>query len=372
MEVMGLHVPGAAFTNPGTDLRLALTKAAVRQAVKISGVGDEYIPVANVISEKAIVNAVVGLMATGGSTNHTLHIPAIARAAGIIIDWDDFSSLSKITPLLTRIYPNGPADVNHFHAAGGMSYLMRELLSAGLLHADVKTITGQDLWAYAQEPVLDDDNEVVWRDAPAKSGNDDILRPAIRPFSEDGGLQLLSGPLGRGVIKVSAVDDAHQIVKAPARVFDSQEAMLAAFKSGDLKEDTVVVVRFQGPRANGMPELHKLTPPLGVLQDQGVKVALVTDGRMSGASGKVPAAIHVGPEAIMGGPLARVRDGDMITLNAKTGELLIDVPDEIFAAREPAVLRVNKHVLGGGRDLFSAFRANCTSAETGGCGWDDI
>lgn len=368
MEVMGLHMPGAAFVNPGTPLRDALTRAATRRAKDISGLSDHYTPIADVVSEKSIVNAVVGLMATGGSTNHTLHIPAIARAAGIIIDWDDFAQISKVTPLLTRIYPNGSADVNHFHAAGGMGYLMRELLSAGLLHADVKTVGGSDLWAYVNEPALDS-GDVIWRDAPSESSDKNILRPASEPFSSDGGLQLLEGPLGRGVIKVSAVSSEHHVVAAPARVFDDQDAMIAAFKSGEIEDDTVVVVRFQGPRANGMPELHKLTPPLGVLQDKGVKVALVTDGRMSGASGKVPAAIHVGPEAILGGPLSKVKDGDVITLNAKTGELLIDVPPDEFEQREPVKHIANKKVLGGGRDLFAVFRAGCSSAETGGAGW---
>ena len=370
MEVMGLHLPGAAFVNPGTELRKALTETATQRAVDITALGDNYLPIADVINEKSIVNAVVGLMTTGGSTNHTIHIPAMAKAAGIIVDWDDFAELSKITPSLTRIYPNGAADVNHFHAAGGMGYLIRELLQNGLMHSDVKTISGGDLYDYAQEPFLNEENQIAWREAPLKSGDKDILRPVSNPFKSDGGLQLLSGPLGRGVIKISAVDEKHWFVKAPARVFDSQDAMLAAFNSGEMKSDMVVVIRFQGPQANGMPELHKLTPPLGVMQDQGYKVALVTDGRMSGASGKVPAAIHVGPEAILGGPLSRVRDGDILTLNAKTGELLIDVDPALFAARKPARRTSNKHVLGGGRDLFAGFRSACTSAETGGYSWN--
>jgi len=370
MEVMGLHLPGAAFINPGTELRKALTVSATRRAVDITALGDNYLPIADIIDEKSIVNAVIGLMTTGGSTNHTIHIPAIAKAAGIIVDWDDFSELSKVTPSLTRIYPNGSADVNHFHAAGGMGYLMRELLDNGFMHADVKTVMGGDLYDYTQEPFLKDKGQIDWRDAPKESGDKDILRPASSPFRPDGGLQLLSGPLGRGVIKVSAVKEEHWHVKAPARVFDSQDAMLAAFNAGDMKSDMIVVIRFQGPQANGMPELHKLTPPLGVMQDQGYKVALVTDGRMSGASGKVPAAIHVGPEAILGGPLARVQDGDMLTLNAKTGELLIDIEADIFAARKPARFTPNKHVLGGGRDLFAGFRSACTSAETGGSSWN--
>lgn len=307
-------------------------------------------------------------MATGGSTNHTIHIPAIANAAGIDVNWDDFADISSVTPLLTRIYPNGSADVNHFHAAGGMGFVIRELLSAGILHADIKTVAGGDLWSYAQEPVLKNE-ELIWHDAPDKSGNDDIVRTADKPFSADGGMRLLSGPLGRGVIKTSAVDEAQRFIKAPARVFDGQDAMLTAFKNGELNQDTVVVVRFQGPQANGMPELHKLTPSLGVLQDQGFKVALVTDGRMSGASGKVPAAIHVGPEALAGGPLARVQDGDVITLDAEKGELLIDVLPEDFQAREPAIYKPNKKVLGAGRDLFAGFRQACSSAETGGMSW---
>ena len=368
MEVMGLHLPGAAFVNPATGLRQAVTEAAAQRAAAITALGDEYIPISEVVTEKGIVNAIVGLMATGGSTNHTIHVPAIANAAGIDVNWDDFADISSVTPLLTRIYPNGSADVNHFHAAGGMGFVIRELLSAGILHADIKTVAGGDLWSYAQEPVLKNE-ELIWRDAPDKSGNDDIVRTADKPFSADGGMRLLSGPLGRGVIKTSAVDEAQRFIKAPARVFDGQDAMLTAFKNGELNQDTVVVVRFQGPQANGMPELHKLTPSLGVLQDQGFKVALVTDGRMSGASGKVPAAIHVGPEALAGGPLARVQDGDVITLDAEKGDLLIDVLPEDFQAREPAIYKPNKKVLGAGRDLFAGFRQACSSAETGGMSW---
>ena len=368
MEVMGLHLPGAAFVNPATGLRQAVTEAAAQRAAAITALGDEYIPISEVVTEKGIVNAIVGLMATGGSTNHTIHIPAIANAAGIDVNWDDFADISSVTPLLTRIYPNGSADVNHFHAAGGMGFVIRELLSAGILHADIKTVAGGDLWSYAQEPVLKNE-ELIWHDAPDKSGNDDIVRTADKPFSADGGMRLLSGPLGRGVIKTSAVDEAQRFIKAPARVFDGQDAMLTAFKNGELNQDTVVVVRFQGPQANGMPELHKLTPSLGVLQDQGFKVALVTDGRMSGASGKVPAAIHVGPEALAGGPLARVQDGDVITLDAEKGDLLIDVLPEDFQAREPAIYKPNKKVLGAGRDLFAGFRQACSSAETGGMSW---
>ena len=368
MEVMGLHLPGAAFINPGTNFRNALTAKAATQATKITALGDNYIPVAEVITEKAIVNAVVGLMATGGSTNHTIHIPAIAKAAGIEINWDDFAELSKVTPLLTRIYPNGSSDVNHFHAAGGMGFLIKELLKAGLLHADVKTVMGRNLWAYAEEPMFEDEN-IAWRAAPEKSGDEAVLGTISKPFSSEGGLRLVSGPLGRGVAKVSAVAKDNRLVKAPARVFDHQDEMLDAFSAGELNKDFVAVVRFQGPQANGMPELHKLTPSLGVLQDKGYKVALVTDGRMSGASGKVPTAMHVGPEAMAGGPLARVHDGDIITVDLENGKLTIDVPKDEFKKRDPAILRRNKTILGGGRDLFSSFRKNCSTAETGGTSW---
>ena len=368
MEVMGLHLPGAAFINPGTNFRNALTAKAATQATKITALGDNYIPAAEVITEKAIVNAVVGLMATGGSTNHTIHIPAIAKAAGIEVNWDDFAELSKVTPLLTRIYPNGSSDVNHFHAAGGMGFLIKELLKAGLLHADVKTVMGRNLWAYAEEPMFEDEN-IAWRAAPEKSGDEAVLGTISKPFSSEGGLRLVSGPLGRGVAKVSAVAKDNRLVKAPARVFDHQDEILDAFSAGELNKDFVAVVRFQGPQANGMPELHKLTPSLGVLQDKGYKVALVTDGRMSGASGKVPTAMHVGPEAMAGGPLARVHDGDIITVDLENGKLTIDVPKDEFKKRDPAILRRNKTILGGGRDLFSSFRKNCSTAETGGTSW---
>lgn len=365
MEVMGLHLPGAAFENPGTDLRKALTEAAAKRATEITVLGDHYTPIGEMIDEKSIVNAIVGLMATGGSTNHTLHIPAMARAAGIQVTWNDFDELSSITPSLTRIYPNGSADVNHFHAAGGMGFLIRELLDAGLLYDDVKTVMGQGLYAHSQEPVLKD-GEVAWRNAPERSLDENIIRPASRPFHDDGGLRVLEGPLGRGVIKVSAVQASHHTVTAPAMVFDSQEQMLAAFKAGELEKDFVAVVRFQGPRANGMPELHKLTPSLGVLQDRGFKIALITDGRMSGASGKVPAAIHMSPEAAAGGPLSRVQDGDVITLDATTGALTIDVPEAVLVSRIPAEKPQSNAPLDFGRNLFSMFRNQCSSAETGG------
>ena len=364
MEVMGLHLPGSAFINPGTPLREAMTKETVKQAAAITSLGESYTPIADVVSEKTMVNAIVGLMATGGSTNHALHIPAIAKAAGIIVNWDDFDAISKITPLLTRIYPNGNADVNHFHAAGGMGYLIRELLDAGLMHEDVTTVMGVGLRAHVKEAQLSG-TALTWQDTPKDSLDMNILTTASKPFSKDGGMIVLSGPLGRGVIKTSAVKDKHHKVTAPAIVFNNQDAMLKAFKAGELEKDAVIIVRFQGPSANGMPELHKLTPSLGVLQDKGFNVALVTDGRMSGASGKVPAAIHIAPEAAQGGGLARVQDGDVVTLNAVTGELLIDVDPETFAARPLAAFKPNQSRIGFGRDLFGAFRQGCSSAETG-------
>jgi len=365
MEVMGLHLPGAAFVNPNTPLRDALTAAAAKRIAALTTLGDSYTPIAAIVDERAIVNAIVGLHATGGSTNHTIHLIAMARAAGIVIDWDDFSELSAVVPLLARIYPNGKADVNHFHAAGGMGYLIRELLGAGLLHGDVQTVAGPGLAAYAQEPFLDADGKLVWRDAPAVSGDDSVLRPVSNPFSPDGGLRRLTGNLGRSVIKVSAVKPEHRIVEAPALVFDSQEAVQAAFKRGDLRRDFVAVVRYQGPRANGMPELHKLTPPLAVLQDEGFHVALVTDGRMSGASGKVPAAIHVSPECLAGGALDKVRDGDLIRLDAEAGtlEALVDAAE--WAARLPATADLSGNESGMGRELFASARAMVSTAETG-------
>jgi len=364
MEVLGLHLPGAAFVNPGTPLRDALTAAAAGRLAGITRLGNEYLPLARVVDERAIVNAMVGLLATGGSTNHTIHLVAIAAAAGIQIDWNDFDDLSAVVPLLTRIYPNGSADVNHFHAAGGMGYLIRELLDAGLMHEDVTTVMGRGLRAYAQEPWLED-GRLSWRDAPAASLDSEVLRPSADPFSADGGLRLLTGNLGRAVIKVSAVKPQHRVVEAPARVFDSQEALIAAFKRDELNCDFVAVIRFQGPRANGMPELHRLTPTLGVLQDAGHQVALVTDGRMSGASGKVPAAIHVTPECTVGGPLAKVRDGDLIRLDAVAGTLQALVAETEWAGREIAStdLAANQH--GCGRELFANFRAAAGGAEQG-------
>jgi phosphogluconate dehydratase len=321
------------------------------------------------LDERSMVNAVVGLLATGGSTNHTLHLVAIARAAGILIDWDDFSDLSDVVPLLARIYPNGGADVNHFHAAGGMGFLINELLTAGLMHGDVQTISGPGLRASAREPWLSPAG-LAWRDAPAASGDTTVLRPAADPFSPEGGLKLLRGNLGRSVIKVSAVGAHHRLVEAPARVFDSQEAVLESFQRGELARDVVVVVRFQGPRANGMPELHGLTPALASLQGKGHRVALVTDGRMSGASGTVPAAIHLTPEVVSGGPLGKVRDGDLIRLDSVKGTLEALVSEETWSRRPAATADLTANAFGMGRELFRAFRASAAPAEQGGgiCG----
>ncbi|MHB1815957.1 MAG: phosphogluconate dehydratase, partial [Steroidobacteraceae bacterium] len=365
MEVMGLHLPGSAFVPPNTPLRDALTAAAARRAARITALGEEYIPLARVLDERSIVNAVVGLLATGGSTNHTLHIVAIAKAAGMIIDWDDFDALSEVVPLLARIYPNGGADVNHFHAAGGMGFLVRELLQAGLVHGDVQTVAGVGLEHYAQEPWLSGEG-LAWREAPANSADREVLRRASDPFSADGGLKLLRGNLGRSVIKVSAVRPEHRSVEAPARVFHSQDEVIHAFKQGELSRDVVVVVRFQGPRANGMPELHGLTPALTSLQNKGHRVGLVTDGRMSGASGVVPAAIHLTPEAACGGPIGKLRDGDLIHLDSRAGVLEARVSEWEWNRRENVAgdLAANGH--GFGRELFALFRAHAASAEHGG------
>jgi phosphogluconate dehydratase len=364
MEIMGLHMPGTAFVNPYTPLRDALTAAAAQRAAKITALGDDYRPIGELVDERTIVNGIIGLHATGGSTNHTIHLIAMARAAGILINWDDFSDLSAVIPLLAKVYPNGKADVNHFHAAGGMAFLIRELLDAGLLHEDVRTVVGDSLRHYTEEPALID-GKLIWRPTAADSLDASVLRPAREPFSPDGGLRLLKGNLGRAVIKVSAVKPEHRVVEAPALVFDSQEAVQAAFKSGALKRDFIAVVRFQGPRANGMPELHKLTPALGVLQDEGFHVALVTDGRMSGASGKVPAAIHVTPEVLSGGPLGLVRDGDLLRLNAETGELAALVPAEEWAQREQATADLADNQFGMGRELFFNARNHAAGAEQG-------
>ncbi|RJG06574.1 phosphogluconate dehydratase [Noviherbaspirillum cavernae] len=364
MEAMGLHLPGAAFITPNTPLRDALTHEAARHAVRISAEGGQYTPVGHVVDEKAIVNAIAALLATGGSTNHTLHLVAIAKAAGIVIDWDDFNALSAVVPLLARIYPNGEADVNHFHAAGGAGFVIRELLKIGAMHDDVMTVLGRGLHAHCVEPFLDGES-VVWKSLPEASGDENVLRTADAPFSRDGGLKLLTGNLGRAVIKISAVKPQHRLVEAPAIVFDSQEAFLQAFKQGDLDRDFVAVVRYQGPRANGMPELHSLTPELGVLQDAGRHVALVTDGRMSGASGKVPAAIHVSPEVLAGGPLGRVRTGDMIRLDAEAGVLEALVPVTEWESRRMEAADLSANHVGMGRELFAMFRASVSAAEEG-------
>ena len=363
MEVMGLHIPGSAFINPGTKLRTELTRAAVHRLSKIGWDGDDYRPLGLCVDEKAIVNACVGLLATGGSTNHALHIPAIARAAGIMIDWEDLDQLSSAVPLIARVYPNGSGDVNHFHAAGGMGYVIRELIHAGLLHRDIMTVAGNDLADYGREPMLEDDR-LVWRDAPAVTADDTMLRPPSAPFSPDGGMRLVTGNLGRATFKTSAVDPARWTIEAPVRVFHDQNDALAAFKAGELERDVIVVIRFQGPVANGMPELHKLTPPLGVLQDKGFNVALVTDGRMSGASGKVPAAIHLSPEGARGGAIAKLQDGDIVRLCANTGTLSVLVDADIWAARAPAPTPA-RHI-GTGRELFALMQAGADEAEKGG------
>ena len=366
MEVLGLHLPGSSFVNPGTPLREALTRAAAGRATELTRQGGEPTPIGEVVDEKAVVNACVALLASGGSTNHTIHLVAIARAAGITLTWDDLSELSAVVPLLCRIYPNGEADVNHFHAAGGIAFLVHTLLSAGLLHDDVRTIAGHGLWRYTREPVLHGD-DLTWEEGPKRSLDHSVLRPATEPFQADGGVRVLRGPLGRSVVKTSAVKAEHRLVTAPAVVFDDQHDFLDAFGSGALDgRDLVAVIRYQGPAANGMPELHKLTPALGVLQDRGQRVAIVTDGRMSGASGKVPAAIHVTPEAALGGPLARVQDGDLITVDADAGLLDLHVDHDAFV-RRPATGRAPQGAewAGTGRELFAAFRATVGSAETG-------
>lgn len=368
MEIMGLHLPGAAFVTPNTPLRDLLTAAAAKRAVEISSLGGQYIPLAQVVDEKCIVNALVGLLATGGSTNHTLHLVAIAKAAGIVIDWDDFDQLSAVVPLLTRIYPNGEADVNHFHAAGGCGFVIRELLDAGLLHEDVTTIMGQGLRAHCQEAqqlVGEEGDQVGWQPSVATSADTSVLRGAAEPFAKDGGMRLVAGNLGRAIMKISAVKPEHRVVEAPAIVFDSQEAFLQAYKAGQLQRNFVAVVRFQGPRANGMPELHSLTPALSNLQDAGFKVALVTDGRMSGASGKVPAAIHVSPEVLAGGALGLVRDGDILRVDGESGQLQALVDDAEWAARAQAQGDLQSNQFGMGRELFAIFRNHVSTAEEG-------
>lgn len=369
MELMGLHIPGAAFVNPGTPLRDALTIAATQRAAAITGLGDDYRPIGRLVDERAIVNAMVGLTATGGSTNHFIHLPAVARAAGIEIGWDDFAQISAVTPLLARMYPNGAADVNQFHNAGGVAFLTRELLELGLLHADIPTIVAEGLSAYAREPWLDA-GALGWRDVDAVSGDDSVLRSRRTPFMADGGLRVVTGGLGRAVVKTSAVEDAWRVVEAPARVFDCQPHVLAAFNAGELDRDVVIVVRGQGPRANGMPELHKLMPALGALQDRGFRVALVTDGRMSGASGKVLAAIHVIPEAVSGGPIAKVRNGDTIRVDSIENRLDVIAPGN-WQERAPAQLDLSHNQRDYGRELFALFRMNASDAESGASPFPD-
>ncbi len=382
LEAMGLHVPGAAFVHPHAQLREALTREAVRHVLAIlqnasqnasqgGAPGPRFTPIGRLVDERVIVNAMVALLATGGSTNHLIHWVAVARAAGIQIDWTDFADLSRATPLLARVYPNGAADVNQFQAAGGPGFVIRELLDSGCMHADVASVSAGGLREFAKLP-QEGAERLRWSDLPQQSGDSTVLRLAADPFSAEGGLKLLRGNLGRAVIKVSAIPDDRHVIEAPAIVFSAQEELLAAFKAGQLQRDFVAVVRFQGPRANGMPELHKLTPPLAVLQGQGFKVALVTDGRMSGASGKVPAAIHVSPEALAGGALAKVRSGDLIRLDAVAGTLEALVDPAVWAARDvaemaPAQAQANGRGLG--RDLFAGMRRNVGSAEEGACSW---
>ena len=363
MELMGLHLPGSAFVNPNTPLRDALTAEIARRAVAMTEMKGDYSPIGRVVDERSVVNGIVGLMATGGSTNHMLHIPAIAQAAGIKVTYDDLTDIAKVVPLICRIYPNGPADVNHFHAAGGLGFVIGQLLQAGLVHNDVKTVAGEGgLARYSEEPFLEGD-KITWRPGPENSGNTEIVRPVNDPFSADGGLRVMTGPLGRGVIKVSAVKPENRKVKAAALVFEDQDDVKTAFKAGQLNKDVVIVVRFQGPRANGMPELHSLSPILGGLQDKGFKVALVTDGRMSGASGKFPAVIHLGPEALSGGPISKLRDGDVISVDAESG--VLDVEPAEFVQREP-IARNEDPGYGLGRELFAPMRMIAADAEAGG------
>ena len=362
MEIMGLHLPGSTFVNPNTPLRNAITRESAKRALSITALGNDYQPIGRIYDEKAVVNGVVGLLATGGSTNHTMHLIAMAAAAGIALTWEDLAELSKVVPLMARVYPNGKADVNHFNAAGGMGFLIRELLGAGLLHEDVQTIMGTGLSGYTREARLGADGELVYADAAAKSHDEGVLRGAHAPFQPTGGLNMLKGNLGLAVIKTSSIPADRHVIEAPARIFHSQEALQAAFRAGELTGDMVAVVRFQGPKANGMPELHRLTPPLAVLQERGFRVALVTDGRMSGASGKVPAAIHVTPEAVDGGPIAKIRDGDIIRLDADAGtlEVLADL-----SVREPVWVDLSANNVGTGRELFQAFRNIAGRADQG-------
>jgi phosphogluconate dehydratase len=366
VEIMGLHLPGASFVAPNTELREELTKAAARQVTRLTQQSGNYMPVGRMIDERSIVNAIVALLATGGSTNLTMHIIAFARAAGIIINFQDFNDLSDAVPLLTRIYPNGHADINHFQEAGGMALLFKELIDAGLLHEDVETICGRGLTRYTQKPILEN-GQLIWVDGVKVSGDDQVIATADKPFKSDGGLKVLKGNLGVSVLKTSSLREGSFVIEAPAVVFEDQHELDIAFNAGELEKDFIAVVRFQGPKARGMPELHKLTPPLGVLQDKGFKVALVTDGRMSGASGKVPAAIHLCPEALDGGLISKIQTGDMISLNGETGELSLLVTEDVLAARENAIFQVNGHHQGMGRELFGFMRRNLSSAETGAC-----
>ncbi|KZN66571.1 phosphogluconate dehydratase [Pseudoalteromonas luteoviolacea CPMOR-1] len=375
MEIMGLHLPGSSFINPYTELRDGLTASAVKMMLEQLIETKSANPIGEIVDEKTVINGLVGLLATGGSTNHAIHLVAMAKAAGVQITWKDMAELSEVVPLLTRIYPNGSADVNHFQAAGGMGFLMRELRDAGYLHNDVKTIVGEGLDDYTKEPVLDVDTNVImtnsegpskvkWVPCPENSLDEDVLRPVSNPFNKQGGLQLLTGNLGKAVIKVSAVAEKHQFVSAPAKVFSSQASLQDAFANGELNQDFIAVIKEQGPKAKGMPELHKLTPVMATLQDQGYKVAIVTDGRMSGASGKVPAAIHLAPEAVEGGIIAKIREGDMITLDAPNGDLILHVSDEELAERE-LELTQPELTFGTGRELFTGFRNMVSSADLG-------
>ncbi|EWH12311.1 phosphogluconate dehydratase [Catenovulum agarivorans DS-2] len=367
VEMMGLHLPGSSFVETDSVLRHALTRAAAKQVTRITHLGNDYTPISKIVDEKSVINGIISLLATGGSTNHTMHLVAMARAAGIIVDWNDFSDLSNATPLMTRIYPNGTADINHFHQAGGMAVLFKELLDADILHNDVHTVCGQGLEKYTKTPVLQD-GELVWVDEPTSSKDLTVIASAKKPFKPNGGLQVLTGNLGRSVMKTSSLPEGDVNFTAPAKVFESQHALEEAFKQGELEGDFVAVVRFQGPKAIGMPELHKLTPPLGVLQDRGQKVALVTDGRMSGASGKVPAAIHMTPEAIDGGLIAKVKDGDMMLVDSANGKVELLVDQDELDKREAAIPQlVSQEREGMGREFFGSMRSRMTGAEEGAC-----
>ena len=369
MEIMGLHVPGAAFVMPSGNLREALTTRAVEQLLNMTKSRGNYKPLSSIVDERSVVNGMIGLMATGGSTNHTIHLVAIARAAGILIDWDDFNDLSEVVPLIAKVYPNGPADINQFHAAGGVGTVIGELLKVGLLHREVETVSGTGLERYAEEPFMID-NALQWQRSPAPGQAPEILSSVSEPFRAKGGLKLVAGNLGRCVTKISAVDESHWLIEAPCRVFDSQETVQEAFSANELDKDVVVVVRFQGPRANGMPELHKLMPVLGLLQDRGNRVALVTDGRLSGASGKVPTAIHLTPECMVGGGLSKLRDGDIVRLDCGQGQVDAMVDADEWAARESQTNPVPTEAFGFGRELFSAFRKGAGDAEQGACTFD--